>query len=154
MAGIFKQKKAPTFFTAEEQEKIVQAVQQAERQTSGEVRVYVESKCRFVDAIDRAAEIFFQLQMDKTDLHNGVLVYVAVDDHQVAVYADDGIHAKAGTAYWHTTVATMLQHFRQEHIADGICSAVLKIGEALQHYFPYDATTDKNELPDDIVFGK
>ncbi len=154
MAGIFKHKKAPAFFSDSEQEKIVQAVQQAERQTSGEVRVFVESKCTYMDALDRAAEIFYQLQMDKTALHNGVLVYVAVKDHQVAVYADEGIHAKAGKDYWPATVKTMLPHFRQEHIADGICSAVLKIGEALQHYFPYDAATDKNELPDDIVFGK
>ncbi|TKK70870.1 TPM domain-containing protein [Ilyomonas limi] len=151
---LFPWQKPKTFFTEEQKQRIVQAVQQAERQTSGEVRVYVESKCRFVDALDRAAEIFFQLQMDKTTLHNGVLVYVAVDDKQVAVYADEGIHAKAGRQYWLGTVAAMLQHFRQEHVAEGICSAVLKIGEALVHHFPYDATTDKNELPDNIVFGK
>jgi uncharacterized membrane protein len=148
------QKEPKPFFTDEQQQRIMQAVQQAERQTSGEVRVYIESRCRFVDALDRAEEIFFQLQMDKTALHNGVLVYVAIEDKQVAVYADDGIHTKAGRQYWLGTVVGMLQHFRQEHVVDGICSAVLRIGEALQHHFPYDAATDKNELPDDIVFGK
>lgn len=150
----FSRQKQQVFFTSEQQHRIIQAVQQAERQTSGEVRVYVESKCRFMDALDRAEEIFFRLRMEKTTLHNGVLVYVAVDDHQVAVYADEAIHQKAGKQYWLGTVATMLQHFRQEQVADGICMAVLKIGEALAHHFPYDATTDKNELPDDIVFGK
>jgi len=151
---LFPWQKPRIFFTEEQQQRIVQAVQQAEQQTSGEVRVYVESKCRFVDALDRAEEIFFQLQMDKTALHNGVLVYVAVDDKQVAVYADEGIHTKAGRQYWLSTVQTMLHQFRQEQVADGICSAVLRIGEALVHHFPYDAATDKNELPDDIVFGK
>lgn len=151
---LFPWQKHKIFFTEEQNQRIVQTVQQAERQTSGEVRVYVESKCRFVDALDRAEEIFFQLQMDKTALHNGVLVYVAVKDKQVAVYADEGIHAKTGREYWLSTVSAMLQHFRQEHVINGICSAVQKIGEALQHHFPYDAATDKNELPDDIVFGK
>lgn len=150
----FPWQKPKAFFTEAEQQRIVQAVQQAERQTSGEVRVYVESKCRFVDALDRAEEIFFQLQMDKTALHNGVLVYVAVVDKQVAVYADEGIHTKAGKQYWLSTVAAMLPHFKQEQVVDGICSAVQKIGEALSYHFPYDAATDKNELPDDIVFGK
>ena len=150
----FPWQKPKTLFTEEQQQRIVQAVQQAEQQTSGEVRVYVESRCRFVDALDRAEEIFVQLQMDRTALHNGVLVYVAVDDKQVAVYADEGIHTKAGRQYWLGTVASMLQHFRKAHVVDGICSAVLHIGEALQHHFPYDAGTDKNELPDDIVFGK
>jgi uncharacterized membrane protein len=151
---LFPWQKPKPFFTEEQKQRIIQAVQQAEQQTSGEVRVYVESKCRFVDALDRASEIFFELQMDKTVLHNGVLVYVAVDDKQVAVYADEGIHAKTGRQYWLSTVAAMLHQFRQEHIADGICNAVLRIGEALQQYFPYNAATDKNELPDDIVFGK
>jgi uncharacterized membrane protein len=146
--------KPKIFFTEEERQRIIKAVQQAEQQTSGEVRVYVESKCSYVDALDRAEEIFFQLQMDKTALHSGVLVYVAVDDHQVAVYADEGIHTKAGRQYWLATVSAMLQHFRQEHVVDGICSAVLRIGEALTYHFPYNAATDKNELPDDIVFGK
>lgn len=151
---LFPWQKPKTFFTEEQRQRIVESVQGAERQTSGEVRVYVESKCSYMDALDRAAEIFFQLQMDKTALHNGVLVYVAVDDRQVAVYADESIHRKAGKQYWLGTVAAMLQHFRQEQVADGICNAVLKIGEALVHHFPYDAATDKNELPDDIVFGK
>ena len=151
---LFPWQKPKAFFTEEQKQHIVQAVQQAERQTSGEVRVYVESKCSFVDALDRAEEIFFELQMDKTALHNGVLVYVAVDDKQVAVYADEGIHAKTGRQYWLSMVSTMLHQFRQEQIVDGICSAVLKIGEALTHHFPYNSATDKNELPDDIVFGK
>lgn len=149
----FPWQKERTFFTAEEQQRIVTAVQQAELQTSGEVRVFVESKCNYVDALDRAQEIFYQLQMDKTALHNGVLVYVAIDDHQVAVYADEGIHKKTGKQYWSGTLMTMLHHFKEAHIVDGICSAVTRIGDALKHHFPYEAATDKNELPDNIVFG-
>src|SRR3954452_4789324 len=100
----FLRQKPKPLFTEEQQQRIVQAVQQAEQQTSGEVRVYVESRCRFVDALDRAEEICFQLQMDKTTLHSGVLLYSAVDDKQLAVYADAGIHTKAARQYWLGTV--------------------------------------------------
>lgn len=151
---LFPWQKQKAFFDDEHQSRIVKAIQTAEQQTSGEVRVFVESKCSYMDALDRAKEIFFDLQMNKTALRNAVLVYVAMEDRQVAVFADEGIHAKTGKQYWENTLSAMLLHFRQQHIADGITQCVLHVGEALQHHFPYDRVTDKNELPDDIVFGK
>ena len=150
----FLQKKPTEFFAESDKQRIVEAVRQAERRTSGEVRVYVESHCRFVDAIDRAAEIFFNLQMEKTDLRNGVLVYVATKDKQVAVFGDEGIHTKVTAKFWNAEVQKMLFQFKKDNIPDGIIAVVHNIGEALNRHFPYDATTDKNELPDDIVFGK
>lgn len=153
MLGLFK-KKAVNFFSEQEKEKVLDAIQNAERNTSGEVRVYVESRCRFVDPIDRAVEIFYNLKMDATAQHNGVLVYVAMKDRQLAIFADEGIYKKAGATFWKEKVAKMLQHFNKENYADGIATVVKEIGDSLHAHFPYDATTDKNELPDDIVFGK
>ena len=140
-------------FSSEQQSRIVQAIKKAELQTSGEVRVFVESKCSYMDALDRAKEIFFSLQMDKTALHNAVLVYIAIKDKQVALFADEGIHIKTGEAYWKHTVDAMLHFFQQYRIVDGLVHSILLIGEALQHHFPHDKG-DTNELPDDIVFGK
>lgn len=151
--SIFK-KKQPQFFTPEEQQKMVNAIQQAEQRTSGEVRVYVESKCRFVEPLDRAAELFYGLQMDATAARNGVLVYVAMKHRQLAVFADEGIYQKAGAEFWKKEVQTMLAHFNKENYAEGIAKVVSEIGEVLNEHFPFDETTDKNELPDDIVFGK
>ncbi len=71
----FSRKKA--FFTPEENEKIIHSIQQAEMQTSGEIRIFVESRCKYVDALDRAKEIFTNLEMEKTELRNGVLFYIA-----------------------------------------------------------------------------
>ena len=150
---LFRQKQK-AFFTAEQQQHMVHAIQTAERLTSGEVRVFVESKCNYMDALDRAKEIFFNLKMDKTALRNAVLFYIAVEDRQVAIFADEGIHQKTGDEYWQKAVDAMLQRFRQQKIADGVAHSILQIGEALQYYFPYDKASDKNELPDDIVFGK
>ena len=153
MFGLLK-RKAENFFSEKEKEKVLHAIQETERNTSGEVRVFVESHCRFVDAIDRAAEIFYSLKMDATEQHNAVLVYVAMKDRQLAIFADDGIYKKAGTAFWKEEVTKMLQHFNKENYADGIATIVREIGDSLHTHFPYDASTDKNELPDDIVFGK
>jgi uncharacterized membrane protein len=151
---LFPWQKKKEFFTEEEKQQLVQAIQMAEQKTSGEVRVFVESKCRFVDALDRAREIFFKLEMHKTEQRNATLVYVAVDDHQVAVFGDEGIHQKVGAQYWQDEVKKMLLHFKKEHLTDGICQAVTDLGQALEFYFPYNRNTDKNELPDEIIFGR
>ncbi|QEC65808.1 TPM domain-containing protein [Panacibacter ginsenosidivorans] len=153
MFGLFR-KKTHEFFSAPEKEKILAAINEAERNTSGEVRVYIESRCSYVDPIDRAMEIFYSLKMDATELHNGVLVYVAMKDRQLAIFADEGIYKKASAAFWKEEVSKMLSQFNKENYADGIATVVKEIGELLHANFPYDADTDKNELPDDIVFGK
>ena len=142
------------FFTADEKQVIAEAIQKAEQRTSGEVRVFVERRCRYVNAIDRAVEIFGSLQMYKTDLRNAVLVYVAIKDKQLAVFGDEGIHQKVGNEYWANEVIKMITAFNRDNVAEGIRQCVLNIGEALCTHFPYDKNTDKNELPDDIVFGK
>jgi uncharacterized membrane protein len=153
MLNLFK-KKHPDFFSPEEKERILAAIRSAEMRTSGEVRVYLESRCRFVDALDRAVEIFQGLKMDQTADRNAVLVYVALKDKQLAVFGDEGIHQKVGSQFWNQEVGRMLQHFNKHNYAEGIASVVSEIGEVLVHHFPYNKDTDKNELPDDIVFGK
>lgn len=151
---LFPWQKQAEFFSSDEMERILDAIRAAEKRTSGEVRVFVESRCRFVDAIDRAAEIFFQLKMDETEQRNGTLLYVAVRDHQVAVFGDEGIHKKVGPQYWEAEVNKMLNQFRNQHLADGMVECINDIGEALYQHFPFNRDTDKNELPDEIVFGR
>ncbi len=154
--GIFSffQKKPKQFFSAEEQRQIVDAIRQAEKATSGEIRIYVESKNPFVDPLDRAKEIFFNLKMQETDHRNGVLLYMAMDHHELALFADEGIYQKAGAEYWNNEVKQMVAGFTRDNIGDSIERCILHIGQTLKEKFPYEATTDKNELPDDIVFGK
>src|SRR6187455_3461508 len=151
MFSFFKKK---DFFSTEEQQLIIEAIRNAERRTSGEVRVFVESKCSYMDAIDRAAELFFQLEMQKTDDRNAVLVYVAMKDRQLAVFGDEGIHKKVGNEFWNAEVKKMISNFNRDNYVEGISVVVKDIGVALTKHFPYNNETDKNELPDDIVFGK
>lgn len=152
MLRFLRRKKS--FFTEEENHLIVKAIRHAERQTSGEVRVYVESRCNWVNAIDRAVEVFFSLKMDKTEQRNGVIVYVAIKDRQLAVFGDEGIHRKVGNEYWNKVVEEMLASFNTNNYAEGISNCVIQIGEALRTHFPFDRDTDRNELPDEIVFGR
>lgn len=153
MLNIFR-KKPPQFFTADQQDAIVAAIQKAERSTSGEIRIYVESRCSYMDAIDRAEELFSKLRMHETQQRNAVLLYLAMKDQQLAIYAASGIFEKTGKDYWNHKVKTIIGGFSQNDPVKSIVQAIIEIGETLSQAFPYDAATDKNELPDDIVYGK
>ena len=131
---------------------MVTAIQKAEKNTSGEVRVFVESKCRYVDPVDRAKEIFFNLKMENTKDRNAVLLYLALDDKQLALFADEGIYQRLGSEYWNQEVRKILAAFTKDDYTGGICACVEDIGEALKQQFPYELA-DKNELPDTIIFG-
>jgi uncharacterized membrane protein len=154
MPAMFKIFKSPEFLTPSDKEKVINAIKAAEMRTSGEIRVYIESRCRYVDPLDRAAEIFRSLKMEQTAERNAVLIYVAAKDHQMAVLGDEGIHQKVGEKFWRTEIAKMRGHFQNQRYTDALVLAIDDIGKALDYYFPYDNKTDKNELPDDIVFGK
>lgn len=141
------------WFTPQENEAIVNAIRAAEKRTSGEIRVFVESRCSYVDPVDRAIEVFFGLKMDKTEDRNGVVLYIAMKDQQLAVFGDQGIHEKVGTDFWNKEVKKMLSSFSKENYANGMIGIITEIGEALVTHFPYQ-NEDRNELPDDIVFGR
>jgi uncharacterized membrane protein len=152
MLSIFR-KKPIDLFSGEEKDKIRDAIQAAEKHTSGEVRVYVEDYCEYEDPIQRAAEIFHGLKMDQTVQHNGVLLYLAIEHKKLAIYADAGIYAKVDHSFWNESLYYLKEHFRHENFTKGIVEAVEKIGNLLSSYFPYDPNIDKNELPDELVFG-
>ena len=141
-----------SLFNPADEERIVAAIRAAEKRTSGEIRVFIESKCRFVDPVDRAAEVFFGLKMEQTEDRNGVVFYIAMKDHQLAIFGDEGIHKIVGTEFWNAEVQKILREFNAANYVDGIIEIVRDIGEALVKHFPYEQE-DKNELPDNIVFG-
>ena len=132
---------------------MVEAIRSAEKQTSGEIRIYMEQHCKFINPLDRAKEVFVELEMYKTQDRNAVLLYIATKDHQLALLGDEGIYQKVGQAFWDNEVKLMLDEFKQHHFIDGVCHIIGDIGEALKTNFPY-ASDDKNELEDGIVYGK
>ena len=146
--------KKKTFFTDAEKQRIVEAIRKAEQRTSGEVRVYVESRNAYMDPMDRAAEIFYKLKMDKTDERNAVLLYVAIKDKELARFGEEGIYNATGAEYWNAAVRNMLLEIKAHDIIGGMVHCISSVGEVLHEKFPYNKLDDKNELPDEIVFGK
>ena len=146
--------KKKTFFTDEEKQRVVDAIRKAEQRTGGEIRVFVESRNSYVDPMDRAAEIFYNLKMDKTDERNAVLLYIAIKDKQLALFGDEGIYNATGENFWNSSVKSMLKEITIADIIGGMVHCISSIGETLHEKFPYNKLEDKNELPDEIVFGK
>ncbi len=142
---------AKEFFSPDQQEQIVSSVKQAEKNTSGEVRVYIENRCKTL-ALDRATKIFNILGMSKTELRNGVLFYLAVNDRKFAILGDKGIDDKVSDDFWETIKNHMQGLFREGKFTDGLSEGILMAGEQLGKHFPYQSG-DINELPDDITFG-
>lgn len=139
-------------FTPEQKQQIVAAIKEAEKNTSGEIRVHIEKKCN-EDVLDHAAFMFDALNMQKTTQRNGVLIYLAVEDRQLAILGDAGINQKVPLGFWDSTKDLMISHFKQGNFADGLSQGILLAGEQLKKHFPFQKE-DKNELTDDISFGK
>lgn len=142
---------AYNFFTDEEKKKIADAIRTAELDTSGEIRVHVEGHCK-EDVLDCAAYWFGKLGMDKTELRNGVLFYLAVEDHKFAILGDAGINSKVPGDFWEIIKDHMRAKFKEGFFADGLAEGILMAGEQLKMHFPYQKN-DQNELSDDLSFG-
>ncbi len=142
---------AYNFFTDDEKKKITEAIRTAELATSGEIRVHVEGHCK-ADVLDCAAYWFKKLKMHKTELRNGVLFYLAVNDHKFAIIGDTGINSKVPENFWETIKEQMRTKFLQGHFADGLAEGIMMAGQQLKAHFPYQAN-DVNELSNDISFG-
>ena len=140
------------FFSKSQQEEIVSAIKEAERNTSGEIRVHLEKKCSR-SALDRASEVFSVLKMHKTALRNGVLFYLAWESHKFAILGDAGINEKVADDFWDSIKDHMAEKFIEGKFTEGLSEGILKAGTALKQHFPYQSD-DVNELSDEISFGE
>ena len=140
------------FFNKDEKEKIIQAIKDAEKETSGEIRLHMESRCKG-KALDRAVEMFAKLKMHETQLHNGTLIYLAVKDHKFAIFGDEGINEIVADNFWEDVKEEMRNFFAKEEFQKGISRGIFLVGEKLKEFFPYQED-DVNELPDDISIGE
>ncbi|UOG75336.1 TPM domain-containing protein [Hymenobacter tibetensis] len=139
--------------TPDQEAALVAAIRQAEITTSGEIRVHLEDTCPTPEPLDRAAQVFAELNMHRTAQRNGVLFYLAWKSRQFAVIGDAGINSAVPDDFWETTKETVLSQFRTAKYVAGLEQGIRMVGEQLKRYFPYDSVTDKNELDDSISFG-
>jgi uncharacterized membrane protein len=144
---------SPKEFLGKENEiLIVKAIEQAEHQTSGEIRVHVESKCKG-EVLDRAAWLFKKLKMHETEHRNGVLIYLSINDHKFAIIGDAGINKVVPKGFWDDIKEMMIDHFKKGEFAPALIDGIEKTGEHLKKYFPWQED-DVNELSDEISYGK
>ena len=136
------------FLSQAEEEQIIQAIRIAEQQTSGEIRVHLESTCEG-DIYEHALEVFHFLKMDNTKLQNGVLIYVAIDRREFVILGDKGINEVVANNFWDTTRDHILQEFKKGEFALGLIKGVTEAGEALSRFFPWQFG-DTNELDNSI----
>jgi len=143
--------KTKDIFTDENRKKVRDAIAQAESVTSGEIRVFVDDRCKGSE-LDHAATVFEKLGMHKTEARNGILFYLSVQDRKFAIIGDAGIHAKVHDAFWQEVRDGMLEEFKRGDLIHGLELGIRQAGNAMSTYFPR-AGDDRNELPDTIVFG-
>ncbi|WP_224485497.1 TPM domain-containing protein [Robertkochia aurantiaca] len=136
------------FLSSEDEAEVIQAIREAEKTTSGEIRVHLEYGVGKA-SMERAKEVFHMLKMDNTKEENGVLIYLAVHEHHFAIIGDRGIDRVVPPGFWDSTRDIMQDHFRHKRFKKGLVEGILKAGEQLQKHFPWHHE-DKNELPDDI----
>ena len=143
--------KTEDFLTKEEEQEIVQAIVTAEKNTSGEIRVHIEETSE-KPPIERAKEVFSSLEMYKTEAKNGVLFYVGVANKGFAIIGDEGINNVIESDFWDCTKDIVLENFKNKEFKKGLVEGILRAGEKLKHYFPYESD-DSNELSNEISKG-
>ena len=135
----------------EEDRQVVNAIRQAELNTSGEIKVHIENHCRG-DVEQRSIVVFNKLKLNETHLRNGVLIYLAVRDHKFAILGDEGINNVVESDFWNDIRNLMADAFKEGRFADGLEQGIMRCGEKLKTYFPYQ-TDDINEISDEISYG-
>ena len=140
------------FLTADQQATVVDAVRLAEKRTSGEIRIHIDGECEG-NPMERAEEVFGKLGMHRTEFRNGILIYLACNTKVFAIIGDKGINDLVPEHFWEDVIEVMGREFREGRFTEGLVQAVLKAGEKLQEYFPYQSD-DVNEQPDEISFGE
>jgi uncharacterized membrane protein len=143
---------ASDFFSKQQKTLIENAIREAELNTSGEIRVHIETEIKG-DVLDRAAYLFEFLGMHKTAQRNGVLFYLAIKSRKFAILGDAGINSKVPPDFWDQIKESMGAAFAGGKFAEGLSQGILTAGEHLKKHFPFEKN-DINELSDEISFGK
>ena len=141
-----------SLFSADDQQRIVQAIAEAELSTSGEIRVHIEKNCK-IDPVKRAIEVFHKLGMERTEQRNGVLIYLATEDHKFAIIGDQGINEHVPDHFWNDERDLMQSYFRKHEFTEGLVQGILKVGDQLKEAFPGEFG-DRNELDNEISFDQ
>lgn len=137
------------FLKGLDQDRIVAAIDTAEQQTSGEIRVHIQPTTRGAEIRTLGERTFERLGMTKTVLRNGVLLFIACEEQRFVILGDKGINEKVPAGFWDDIAARLTARFKAGEYTDGIVDAIHSAGEELKAFFPR-AHGDVNELTNKI----
>jgi len=140
---------ANQFIATIEDQQVIQAIQFAEAQTSGELRVFVTDKI-IEDPIAEAWKTFERLNMRDTAQRNAVLIFVGPKARKFAIVADEGIHHFCKEAFWNQLAHQLSEGFKAGDYTSSLVRLIEEIGRALAAHFPR-LGSDVNELPDKVL---
>ena len=123
----------------------------AELQTSGEIRVHIETSCKG-EVLYRASIVFAALKMHKTEARNGVLVYLSTEDRKFAIIGDSGINSVVDKDFWQSTYDIALPLLKEGNWTEALCQTLDSCGKQLKAHFPYK-DGDVNELDNTVSWG-
>ena len=141
------------FLSEADQQRVVEAIRQAELQTDGEIKIHLEPQSSNLLPLARAKEVFLQLNLQNTKLRSAVLIYIAYQDHQLAILGDVGIHSQVGDSFWQQEKDSLISHFKAGDPAGGLVRVVQDVGEKLAAYFP-KSVNNPDEISNDLSFGE
>jgi uncharacterized membrane protein len=140
------------FLTEEEKKQVDEAVKKAERETSGEIKLFIDRFC-WGKIEDKVLRVFRRLGLSRTKERNGVLIYLVTTNREFAIYGDEGINKKVPENFWDRIKDSMQEGFSRGDFGKAIAEAIETIGLQLKAYFPY-RQDDKNEISNKIEYGK
>ena len=130
---------------------LVEAIKKAEDQSTGEIRVHIDSTSEENNA-KTAWEVFKSLGMDKTQERNAVLFHVNFEQKYLTIIGDKGIHEKVQQKFWNNLHDKITQAFSETKYFEGLQNAILETGYELKKFFPIEGE-NPNELPNEITFS-
>ena len=138
------------FLSAEESQRLAAAIDHAENQTSGEIKVVILRHC-WTDIRAKAARLFEKLNLNKTKQRNCVMIMLVLSNREFLIFGDQGIHEKVGQGFWDDVRDVMSRKFAEDKFGEGLCEGVTTIGEKLARFFPRQQN-DRNEIPDEVAY--
>jgi uncharacterized membrane protein len=129
---------------------IVNAIKEAEINTSAEIRVHYTTKNSKSLLLNDAQQTFEALKMHETELRNGILIFLRLKTKEVAILGDIGIHKHVGNEFWEAVKEEIIATIKSSNITQGIIKGIELSGKQLSIHFP-PHELNPNELSDEIT---
>jgi uncharacterized membrane protein len=125
-----------TFHAQLDQPRLIAALADAERNTTGRIYVYVSHR-PIADPLASARKRFATLGLSKLHEHRAsVLIYIAPKTHKFAIVGDTAIHERCGEDYWKTLADELSKDLKTGNLMQALLNAIASLKKTLEEHFP------------------